>query len=163
MHHYICMHFLHTDLIYFLRCWQGEFAQQSRASFLYSCDLNFLFRMIFNGERRCWSIFGIEGSNGMGYCITLHKNACNHDLFDGNIFNEAKRKLWGFYCRTVVGQVTWMIKVEISHFSFLSFLLRKFFVETLLADDNNSSGFYCILTKLFHYFGTNCWLQRVEH
>ena len=84
------------------------------------------------------------------------KNACNHDLFDGNIFNEAKRKLWGSYCRTVVGQVTWMIKVEISHFGFLSFLLRKFFVETLLADDNNSSGFYCILTKLFHYLGTNC-------
>ena len=78
-------------------------------------------------------------------------------LTEISLFNEAKRKLErGSYCRKVVGQVTWMIKVEISHFSFLSFLLRKFFVETLLADDNNSSGFYCILTKLFHYLGTNC-------
>ena len=43
------LHILHTVSVHFLRCWQGEFVEQSRASLvgchlLYSCGFNVWFR-----------------------------------------------------------------------------------------------------------------------
>ena len=51
--------------ICFLRCWQGEFVEQSIASlvgdhFLYSCDPNVWFREILWGEIRFWSLSGVK-------------------------------------------------------------------------------------------------------
>ena len=52
--------------IHFLRCWQGEFVEQSGVSlvvdhFLDSHDLNVQFRVILWGEIRCQSLLGVKG------------------------------------------------------------------------------------------------------
>ena len=53
--------------IYFLKCWQGEFAKQSRSSvvcdyFLYSGDLNFWIRgNIVRRTKSLWSLLAVKG------------------------------------------------------------------------------------------------------
>ena len=53
-------------IIHFLRCWKGEFVEQSRTSlvgdhFLYPHDLNVWFRGDLKRKIRCQSLLGVKG------------------------------------------------------------------------------------------------------